>query len=253
MRSEYEKAVPHYERAWALRSAHREPEEMDHWIAKRDYANCLSKIGRGEEALPLLREVLAVQRRTLPPDDGYTSMTISLIGGTLMDLGRLEDAEPFLREGYERRRRSWGERHGNTLTSMNNLGSLYHRLGRHDDALALFERLVVIREQVDGRTHPRTLIARGNHATALTHLGRVGEGIDRLEAVRTDQLEVIGPTHGHTLHVLRKLIQLHEQQGDGPRATELCSALVDACRQRYGDDDQRTRDAIGKLAEVRAR
>ena len=80
--------------------------------------------GMYDEAEPLLREVLEVDRETLGSRHPVTIASASNLGLLLKDKGDIAAAEPLFREAVEVTRENLGGRNPNTLVRMSNLGVL---------------------------------------------------------------------------------------------------------------------------------
>ena len=80
--------------------------------------------GRNDEAEPLVREVLEVERETLGNQHPSTLATVSNLGTLLVAKGKYEEAEPLLREVLEVWRETLGNRHPNTLKAIRCLNEL---------------------------------------------------------------------------------------------------------------------------------
>ena len=86
--------------------------------------NLLSSMGRGPEAVPLLRESLALARRTLPHDSPLIGIIETALGSSLGRAGQLSEAEVLLLSG--------------TLAVLNN------RLSAANDRRAVIERVIAL-------------------------------------------------------------------------------------------------------------
>jgi tetratricopeptide (TPR) repeat protein len=88
-------AIPFLERAIALGRS-------DDRLAWAAHANNLGiayqGVGRTEEAISLLAEVLATRRALLPEGNRYIAQTLFNLGGTYVNAGRIDRAVPLLRE-----------------------------------------------------------------------------------------------------------------------------------------------------------
>ena len=80
--------------------------------------------GKDDEAEPLLREMLEVQRETLSDRHPSTLNSMTCLGVVLTNKGNFAAAEPMLREALEGMRETLGSRHPDTLTSINILETL---------------------------------------------------------------------------------------------------------------------------------
>jgi hypothetical protein len=60
----------------------------------------LAEAGRAGEAVPLLREAVAVRREALPPDHPDLAVATSVLGDALRQTGQTAEAEPLLTESH---------------------------------------------------------------------------------------------------------------------------------------------------------
>eukprot|EP01050_Picozoa_sp_SAG11_P019895 SAG11_NODE_3245_length_2584_cov_3.260362_2_plen_135_part_00 len=85
--------------------------------------------GKLDEAEPLCRETLRVQRETLGGTHPSTLVTASNLAGLLRAQGKLDEAEPLCRETLRVRRETLGGTHPHTLASANNVAGLLQDQG----------------------------------------------------------------------------------------------------------------------------
>ena len=81
-------------------------------------ASELQAQGKYDEAEPLCREALELDRQTLGSRHEYTLTSINNLGNLLRDKGDLTAAEPLSREALEASRETLGDRHPDTLLSL---------------------------------------------------------------------------------------------------------------------------------------
>ena len=69
----------------------------------------------------MFRAALAEQESTLGAAHPDTLVSLSNLGGVLLDAGKVLEAEPVIRAALDRRTQVLGAEHAATLTSANNL------------------------------------------------------------------------------------------------------------------------------------
>ncbi len=84
----------------ALRRAREKPDSPVLGSDLVDLGRNLLKQGKGSEAEPLLRTCLAIREKAIP-DDWRRFLTMSLLGGAILEEGRHAEAEPLVVAGYE--------------------------------------------------------------------------------------------------------------------------------------------------------
>ena len=117
----------------------------------------LQNQGKYDEAEPLFREALEVDRETLGNRHPDTLAAVSNLGGLLHAKGDLAAAEPLLREALEGRRQTLGNRHPLTIIFINNLGTLLQDKGDLTAAEPLLREALEVRRETLGDSHPSTL------------------------------------------------------------------------------------------------
>ena len=119
-----------------LRKCRREHGDLD--VRTLDCMSVLgklySKIGRLDEAEPLLRECWEGRRAVHGATHPRTLISMSTFAVLLQAQGKLGEAEPLFLEALEAQRATLGPKHPNTLTSMNKLASLLQAQGKLGEA-----------------------------------------------------------------------------------------------------------------------
>ena len=165
----------------------------------------LKRMGKLDEARPLLEEALQARRATLGDRHPDTLVSISNMGGLLKHMGKPEEARPLYEEALQARRATMGDRHPHTLGSINNMGGLLMAMGKLEEARPLYEEAVQARRAKLGDRHTETLISISNLADLLRALG----ALDEAEAVLGNAVgvaqEVLGSNNMRTLVITAKV------------------------------------------------
>ncbi|MGI9199603.1 MAG: protein kinase domain-containing protein [Woeseiaceae bacterium] len=101
--------------------------------------NALGSLGQYEEALPLMREVVALSRQAIGDMAPNTVIRSSGLARDLTILGEYEEAVEILLDGIERSAAIWPENYYITESMHARLATTYRRMGRLDDALLTAE------------------------------------------------------------------------------------------------------------------
>lgn len=118
-------AATHAGRAVEILAATAPPDSADLFVPKSYLASLLLSLGRAEEAVPLLREALALPR---DPADAVTRAAIeSTLGEALLALGQRAEAEPLLRRSHQSLLTAAGPEHAYTRIAANRLALLQPR------------------------------------------------------------------------------------------------------------------------------
>ena len=84
----------------------------------------LMKMGKLEEAKPLLEEALQASKETLGDRHPITLTSINNMGALLMDMGQLKEARLLLEEALQGRKETLGDNHQHTRNTIGLLDSL---------------------------------------------------------------------------------------------------------------------------------
>lgn len=195
-----------------------------------DLGRTYTKMGRHDEARPLLERALAEKTERLGPSHPELSGALSTLGATLDEMREYDAANlvfsrqleitrrvapnstdlavahnnlgvnAMLREDYPEAREhlqeamtSWAAV-GNAAdhaTAMLNLGSVEHSLGNYVRALELHQQTEAVLARIRGGDHIEVQRARRAVARQLNALGRTDEAIATLESV-LPQLRILG-------------------------------------------------------------
>ena len=148
-------------------------------------ASELQTQGKHDEAEPLYREVLTVERETLGNRHPSTLISTSHLGslkdkGELLDKGlsfselvlqRISMAKGELAEALEGRRETLGNRHPRTLVSIGNLSMLLRAKGDLAAVEPLLREALEVRRETLGNRHPKTLLSIHNLGLLLEAKG----------------------------------------------------------------------------------
>ncbi len=147
-------------------------------------ADSYRAVGRRDEALGLLEEVLPVSCKVNGPGAPATQFIIWEPGDFLLRRRPHGRGAQDARGGAgELDRKVLGPEHPDTLNAMANLANSYFDAGRKDEALKLREEVLALSRKVLGPEHPDTLGAMRNLAISYLDAGRKDEAIKLREEV----------------------------------------------------------------------
>lgn len=167
----------------------------DHKSTITSYGNVgltLLRLGKPEEAEPMLRRAYAGAARNFGVTNEETQYWGTSLGGVLRILEKYGEAEHYLREAVETANKLWGENHASTQSAIGSLAELYRRLNRGDEAIRLYEGVLQNRRRQLGESHASTLTTLNNLAMAFGSVNRLPEAAALLE----EGLRVGLPEHG---------------------------------------------------------
>nr|WP_279382636.1 serine/threonine-protein kinase [Acanthopleuribacter pedis] len=185
-----------------------------------------AETGRTHRALTQFREVLALQERHLPFDNGLLTATRSNFATLLTRTGDLAGAESLLTANLVVLRARHGPRHPLTLRGEHNYLFLLYSQGRVDDALAGLKYLLAVRRDVLGDRHPDVVLTAANVVGLLTATRRHREAVELGEAM---VLALDDPTPSRPMRINLQQNTAHAwlELGEPARAERLLAGLPD--------------------------
>jgi hypothetical protein len=194
-------------------------------------AHFVGVVGRVDEAISLLHDVLADRERVLWHDHPDTLTTRHNIAYWTGEVGRVNEAISLFHDVLADCERVLGPDHPDTLTTRHNIAYWTGQVGRADEAISLFHDVLADRERVLGPDHPHTLATRHSIAYWTGQAGRVDEAISLYHDVLADVERVLGPDHPHTLTIRHNIAYWTAKAGRGDEAISLLHDVL-ADRER---------------------
>lgn len=204
--------------------------------------------GRYADAEPLLKQVLALRRRTLPAGDPAVADAVEELGLNQSDQGNDEQAERYLRDALTLRRKALGTApHPDVAENLNNLALLLMNAGRYDESEALYLEATAMNRTLHGAEHPDV-------ATALNNLGlfyRTKGDLARAGQAYLDALamrrKLLGPDHPETANTLRNLAFVHYDEALLPQAIEDVRTALGIQRKSLGERHPEVASSLSTL------
>ena len=109
-------------------------EDMRTLHAMYDHAALLRSIGRADEAIRILEELMQVTERMHGGQYELLTMVTNCMANGHADLGHHQEAEAMGRAVFLRYEKKFGMDHESTLTAMVNLAKTLRSLGKEDEA-----------------------------------------------------------------------------------------------------------------------
>jgi eukaryotic-like serine/threonine-protein kinase len=221
-RSRLHDAVSYQQRALAIRDSILGPDHKGTLEAQVAYARALRRAGRTEDAVRLLREVMARAQRPSAPRDFDASDPILLLASILDETrGSLEEAESLVRQALAMRRRMYGSYHRELNWPLGALALLRARAGDADEALSLAHEAHALNLRLYGTDHPATMGRVADVAEVLWALGRLAEALPVYEEYVAGLQVVHGREHSAVAQALSRLGALHFELGQFDHAEPL--------------------------------
>jgi tetratricopeptide (TPR) repeat protein len=184
----YTLAVPHVEKAVALRRATLGIDHPETLSSMNALAGIYEWLGRSRDAVPLKEEILEVKERQFGPDHSATIDSVEGLANACRAAGQGDRAITLALRVLEKRRAVLGSSHDATVGAMHMLALTYYTAGRFVESIAWCEKVL----EVTRDTHTWPL---KTYAKALQRAGRLDEADHQLrkalevERKRSDRRE----------------------------------------------------------------
>ncbi|SPE99762.1 FxSxx-COOH system tetratricopeptide repeat protein [Streptomyces sp. MA5143a] len=169
-------------------------------LLEMSLAGDMAALGRGAEALNLIRRVLDDLRTTLGDGHSLTlacavNYAVLLLGDRAAGPSEAADAWQFLDEARKRFSELNGEHHPYVLICRANLAAAEGALGRWEEARKECIEAYDLLKEALGRSHPSTLTCVGNLAIILRELGGAQEADTKHKDALAALSQRIGKNH----------------------------------------------------------
>jgi tetratricopeptide (TPR) repeat protein len=164
--------------------------------------------GLYQQALMLLEQVLASNRKMFGDDHPDTLMSMNNLAVTRWALGDLQGARELHEQTLTARRQVLGHDHPDTLTSMHTLAATRRDLRDLHAAKKLFEQTLAARQRVLGDDHPNPLWTMHGLAETNRNLGDLQRAVELHEQTLIIRRRVLGHDHPDTRASMNKLAEV---------------------------------------------
>ncbi|MFE2493956.1 tetratricopeptide repeat protein [Streptomyces scopuliridis] len=214
----------------------------------------LFRLGRYEEAEPMLRRVRSTQLRLFGADDPDTLDTGQGLQLVLGNHGKRQEAVTLLRSVVAGRQAALGPWHPATLRSRVSLLAMLTARevatgAETDDTLLSVPQACALHL---GPDHAVTLNARHNHARVQFVLGHYQAADDEIRQVVDDYQRVLGPGYPAVLAARQLHAQTQTALGHADAGVDLMSAVVVGRERSLGPDHHFTAVSRDLLEELRS-
>jgi serine/threonine protein kinase/tetratricopeptide (TPR) repeat protein len=243
-------ALPHLERAIALRRTHLGPDNPDTIGTMLSLANVYTWLGRHPEAITLRQQFLENRKAKFGPDHPETLGSLAALAGAYSYAGQWDTSVRLWEQLLEKHRVLFGPTRPATLGIMHNLAINYKDLNRLPEAIALYEEIGKHDESGWGRE--QQIYYRLCFAYACQQAGE----LDRAERLLREALELARKRDdslgrfqkANTLGWLARTLLLKKQHG----AAEPLVREAVAIWEKEKPDDQRRFYWVSLLGEALA-
>jgi serine/threonine protein kinase/tetratricopeptide (TPR) repeat protein len=143
-------AVPHLERAVALRQTHLGPDHPDTLRSMDSLANACQWSGRHQRSIALRQRILENSTAKFGPDAANTLGFVRLLAEAYEFGGQSDMSERLLKQLLEKQSTILGPTHADTLNTMSALALLYRATNQLTESIALYEKIVALRKATFG-------------------------------------------------------------------------------------------------------
>jgi serine/threonine-protein kinase len=159
----------------ALHVAHRLGNDSLEADALRELARSHGNSGRVEEGLHESTAALAIQERTLGPDDVDLAASHVAISIALAELGRFDEAEREDRRALAIVEKAYGPAHPRAAVYRGNVSVDLVWAGRAQEAVPVADEAIRVMRAAVGTEHPEYAVLVNDKSYALTKLGRFAD------------------------------------------------------------------------------
>jgi len=204
-----------------------------------------------DEAEPLLRSALDIQRSTLGPAHVELARSLNSMGMLHEQTGDFQTAESLFREALSVAR-SLDEEHTQLATSLNNVAYVLHQTGRHEEAEPLHREALALRQKLHGREHRLVAESLTNLAYLLSDMRRYREAEPLYREGLAIYRRVLGDTNPRVALTLNNLSTSLHATGSVEEAESVLRESLAICRTALGNDHPQTASALNNLAAMLA-
>ncbi len=177
-------AVPHLERALALRQTHLGPDHPDTLRSMDSLANACQWSGRHQRSIALRQQLLDNSTAEFGPDAARTLGCMKILAEAYWFGGELDTSERLLKQVFEKQSTNLGQTHANTLDTMTALAALYRDTNQLTESMALREKILALRKATFGPEYYST-----NEMIGFAEVCQRAGKLDRADRLLRDVLK----------------------------------------------------------------
>ncbi len=206
------------------------------------------RMGRYEDAEPVLESVLEDRRLLFGPDDPSVADAIEELGLNKFDQGEFEEAEQYLRESLALRETIFGEEpHPDLSENLNNLGLLLMESGRYDESEELYRRALAMDRSLYGEQHPSLAMDLNNLGLLYRAQGDLDKATESYRQALAMNRALFGEAHPSIAQVLSNLAFISYDAGDLPAAIAANSEALVMWKQVLGREHPEVASTMSTL------
>lgn len=152
--SQYTEALPHYEKALALREARFGKDDARVAEVLQLLAICTGSLGKLEAAKVLYERTLQIREAALGPEHPEVAATLNTLGIDASDRGDLDGALALFQRALDIRVKALGPTHSRVGHVLTNMAGVYLSKGEPERAVTTIERAIEVEATSLGAEHP---------------------------------------------------------------------------------------------------
>jgi tetratricopeptide (TPR) repeat protein len=231
---DFEVANALFETSQAIRSSgEKGSESAEYALGLHQWAHCLHHWDKPKEALDMLRECEAIQRRVLAPDDPMLALTLQDIGVCLEKKGEYDEALKMLLAAQDIFLVKLGQFHPMLALVVDNIAGCLEKKGEYSEAFELHRRALEIRAAQLGTRHLEYANSLNNVAGSLATLGEYDEALTKYQQALEIRQERLAEVHPDVLVSLNNVAGCWQSLGRPDKALTLYQECL-ARQERRG-------------------
>jgi len=244
----YQEAAPHLERSVEVERSLGPDRAVE--LAESLHLLGVLRAAQGsfEDGERLLREAVALRRRTLGSDSVFVGASLNELGKLEMNRGRLDDAKTALDEALRIYEAAYGRGGKKTASVLNTLAAHAAKSGRYEEAEKLFrECLAVTGESLDDSD---ALVMMSNLGHIYMKLGKLDQAEEQFLRALEGYDRVLGPEHDKTLSVRCALASLYELEKRFDESMALHREVLEIRRRTLGEMHPSVHNSLHNIANL---
>jgi tetratricopeptide (TPR) repeat protein len=208
----------------------------------------LTQAGKYKEALPIVKQILAIAEWAYGSNHVRTANSLLLLGQTFYRMGDYTNAQPPCLRALGLYEKAFGSDHTNTATAVSDLGVIYQAMGDYAKAEPLHLRALQIREKALGPEHRSTATSLNDLALLYSDIGGYAKAEPLFQRVLSIYEKVFGPDHTNTAVVVKDLGIVYRVMGNYTKAEPLFQRALHIREKALGGEHLDTTVSLNTLA-----
>ena len=196
----------------------------------------LNRAGRYAEAVPLAKQVLAIEEQTLGPEHPDVAAALGYLASLYSQQSLNAEAVPLLKRSLAISEKAFGPDDLQAAMAANNLGAAYDDLGRYAEAEPLLKQALAAREKALPAADPDLAATLNNLAHLYNSQSRFGEAETLYKRSVTAFEKALGPDHPQTAMAVKNLAEVYRHAGRDAEAEPLYKRSLAAFQKSLGPE-----------------